>query len=217
LVAALAGYVLGPVPPEIGDRLEKFLKHCLVIGNGESRSNIDLPEIKKNYITVGCNAICRDIEVDHLICCDRRMVEEASKILNFKNLYTRKDWHHYYPKSQCLPDLPYRGDKRSDDPFHWGSGPYSVLIGSSLSNTIHMIGFDLWGINSLVNNVYKGTKSYSEENKRAVDPSYWIYQISKIFYLNDDKYFIVYNKPNWELPLSWQLPNVKLKTLDMLI
>ena len=47
----------------------------LVIGNGESRENIDLNKI--NTTKVGCNAIMRDFFVDHLICVDRRMVEES--------------------------------------------------------------------------------------------------------------------------------------------
>ena len=40
----------------------------LVIGNGESRKALKIEEL--NLPTVGCNAIFRDIKVDHLVCCD---------------------------------------------------------------------------------------------------------------------------------------------------
>ena len=48
----------------------------LVIGNGESRCDINLSEI--NTTKIGCNAIVRDFFVDHLVCVDRRMVDEAN-------------------------------------------------------------------------------------------------------------------------------------------
>jgi hypothetical protein len=79
-----------------------------------------------------------------------------------------------------------------------------------------MIGFDLWSETRLVNNIYKNTDGYSKSDSHAVDPRYWIYQISRIFLENSDKYFIVYNKDDWALPESWRLANVTFKTLDNL-
>jgi len=38
----------------------------LVIGNGESRSGININSI--DQVKVGCNAVYRDYKVDHLIC-----------------------------------------------------------------------------------------------------------------------------------------------------
>ena len=54
----------------------------LVIGNGESRLKTNLNKIED--IKIGCNAICRDMPVDHLVCVDRRMVLEAIS-LNYTN------------------------------------------------------------------------------------------------------------------------------------
>ena len=53
----------------------------LVIGNGESRKSLDISTLK--LPTVGCNAIFRDMKVDHLVCVDRRMIREA---LDHENL-----------------------------------------------------------------------------------------------------------------------------------
>ena len=187
---------------------------ALVIGNGESRLRINLNSFLDHYITFGCNAVYRNLNVDHLICCDKRMVFEAIPA-GVKNIYTRADWSFNLPSVKNLPDLPYQGNTRPDEPFHWGSGPYAVLLATDFSDDIHMVGFDLYSSNGLVNNVYKGSKNYTKEDSRAVDPSYWIHQISKVFELFPDKYFTVYND-NWTIPESWKLNNVSFKTIDML-
>lgn len=189
----------------------------LVIGNGESRQGLDLPTLAKNKITVGCNALHRDFVVDHLICCDQRMVNEA--LINPANtkIYTRPDWIDKYQKFSRVvrvPELPYRGEARWDQPFHWGSGSYALLKAAELGNDIQLIGFDLYSKDSLVNNVYKDTANYLSKDKPAVDPNYWIHQFSMVFKSFPDKYFTIYNIGNWNMPDSWKLSNVNYKTLD---
>lgn len=201
----------------IGEHLESSVK-VLAIGNGESRKNINLDQFS-DHITVGCNAICRDYDVDHLICVDRRMVKEALSLNRTKPIYTRKDWTYQFSKSSSVltvPELPYKGDKRSDEPFHWGSGPYAVLLSALLGNQISLIGFDLWSETKTVNNIYKDTENYVKENYRPVDPSYWIHQISKVMTCFPDKYFVIYNKEHWAIPESWKLANVLIKSIDTL-
>ena len=55
------------------------MSKALVIGNGESRRGIDLEIYRTTHTLIGCNAIHRDLVVDHLICCDRRMGAEATE------------------------------------------------------------------------------------------------------------------------------------------
>ena len=62
----------------------------LIIGNGESRKNIDVDAI--NDTKIGCNAILRDYLVEHLICVDRKMVREAITAKYKSNIYTRNNW-----------------------------------------------------------------------------------------------------------------------------
>lgn len=189
------------------------------IGNGESRCDIDLNTLS-GEIKIGCNAIVRDCVVDHLVCVDRRMVREALAHNNCsKKIYTRPDWINEFKNNErvyTVPDLPYKGDQRADEPFHWGSGPYAVLLATQLSNTVNMIGFDLYSKDKTINNLYKGTKNYNPETHRAIDPRYWIHQISKVFHCFPDKYFIVYNEESWAIPESWCLANVSFKTIDLL-
>ena len=198
--------------------MKQLLNQSLVIGNGESRQDLNISLLIDNYTTIGCNAVHRDIDVDHLVCCDQRMVREAVEN-SVGKIYTRENWadtFKKFPQVFRVPDLPYTGLLRMDQPFHWGSGSYAVLLAATLSDNISLIGFDLYGTNNCVNNVYKNTANYSEADKRAVDPTYWIYQISKVFSLYPDKYFTVFNRSNWPMPDSWHLNNVKFKTLDTL-
>ncbi len=184
----------------------------LVIGNGESRTELDIESF--NLPTVGCNAVFRDLKVDHLVCCDRRMVREAIDHVNTQQscVYTRQDWYEDFDVMP-VPDLPYNGELRQDDPWHWGTGQFALLVALQYAVTehIHIIGFDLFGIEGYVNNVYKNTKSYDVSSKQQVDPSYWIYQNKKIFEHYPKQKFNYYVEENFPLPESWKnIPNLKI-------
>lgn len=197
------------------------MSSVVVIGNGESRKvlNLDFIDLPK----IGCNALHRDHKIDYLITCDRRMLQEAIRSPNTleTKIYVRPENYHHFRKMikdkriEKLPDLPYQGNLRQDDPIHWGSGCFAVLLASILEfQEIILLGFDLYGINNCVNNVYKNTVNYLKEEKPAVDPSYWIYQIAQVFDSYPDKKFIIYNHPDWELPKKWMKPNVEKKFLS---
>jgi hypothetical protein len=193
------------------------MSKALVIGNGESRSQIDFKNYQ-SYTLIGCNAIHRDITVDHLICCDRRMAEEATNNPNTKNsqVYVRPTWFNYFRKIKKnknvkhLPPLPYKGETKKDDPDHWGSGGFAVLLAAVLQyQYIELIGFDLYPTDQAVNNIYKDTQNYAKLGSRPVDPSYWIYQIGQIFRYYPDTTFVIRNKALWKIPEEWQKNNVE--------
>ena len=192
--------------------------NAVVIGNGESRRSINLEIYKSKYTMIGCNALHRDISVDHLICCDRRMAEEATNNINNQNtkIYVRPSWFHYFRKIKknknvnLLPDLPYTGEVKRDQPDHWGSGCYAILLAATLGyKEIEIIGFDLYPIDHTVNNIYKNTANYSKQGSQPVDPSYWIYQISQVFTYFPNSNFIIKNHQAWQLPNEWQKFNVQ--------
>jgi hypothetical protein len=191
----------------------------IVLGNGESRLSVDIKSLDRPL--VGCNAIMRDHTMDYLVCVDRRMVQEAiNRSANNDSLvYTRKDWYHYFKEHKrirTVPDLPYVGSERADDPFHWGSGPYAVLIGAknAKEKQVKLIGFDLYSKTDNVNNIYKGTPNYDDPNKRAVDPRYWIHQIGKVFECYPKITFTIYTEKDWELPKAWNYPNVMVDNIS---
>jgi hypothetical protein len=190
----------------------------VVFGNGESRNRINLqidPCIK-----IGCNAMHRETFLDYLVCCDRRMVEEAVNNPQTHNtkIYVRSDWFHYFRKVRknknifVVPELPYQGNKKPDNPDNWGSGGYAILLAASLGfKNILIAGFDLYPVEGKVNNIYKGTNNYSRVDSAGVDYSFWIYQISKIFYCYPTTNFVVAHLPNWKIPADWQKRNVTFR------
>lgn len=190
---------------------------ALVIGNGESRKTLDLSVLNPDIITVGCNAIHRDLTVDYLVCCDGRMVKESTASPQNQNtkIYTRQRYYQDYRKIKkiknvfLLPDLPYKSNARIDDPTHWNSGPYALLLASQLSRDIHVIGFDLYGKENRVNNIYKNTNNYSGAQSPAIDPSYWIYQVSKVISCYPDNRYRIYNAEGWKIPREWTHRNVE--------
>ena len=190
-----------------------------VFGNGESRTSININNL--DGIKIGCNAIYRDYQMDHLICVDRRMVQEA--LTNGANqtayVYTREDWVNQFKSTRmrAVPKLPYKGTERWDEPFQWGSGPYAVLLAAKLCKgpTVRLIGFDLHSSTQTVNNVYKNSSNYDDANKRAVDPRYWIHQIGMVFSCYTKIKFVIHND-NFELPKAWKYPNVMVDKISSL-
>ena len=197
------------------------MSRAVVVGNGESRRAINLNLLTADAL-IGCNAIHRDTVVDHLICCDRRMADEAVNNPQTKNtlIYVRPSWSHYFKKIlknkniRPTPNLPYQGEYKKDDPDHWGSGGYAVLLAAQLGFTeIELIGFDLYPINLAVNNVYKGTKNYARPDAQPVDHSYWVYQINQVFIYYPNQKFVIHNHRDWKMPAEWQKNNVEFVAL----
>lgn len=201
------------------------MSRALVVGNGESRKNINLNLYRSSFSILGCNALHRDFEVDHLICCDRRMVDEAIANPNINNtqIYVRSSWYHYFRKIlknkniQNLPPIPVTGELKRDQPDHWGSGCYAILLAAHLEfQEVNLIGFDLYPINERVNNVYKNTKNYARSESQAVDYSYWVYQTAQIFIHYPNTVFNIFNIPGWNMPQEWQRKNVQFKNIAQL-
>ena len=151
-----------------------------------------------------------------------KQVDEASEkhAHNYKFIYTREDWlsgRGHIENLLTVPQLPYKGRQRPDEPFHWGSGPYAVLLGALLDNNVKLLGFDLHSRNTKVNNIYKDTENYDPSTKTAIDPRYWIHQIGKDFESFPNKHFIIYQKDGWELPKAWKHPNVLLDNISKIV
>jgi len=184
------------------------MSYISVIGNGESRKNFDLYSLTFLGKTVGTNAVHRDFIPDYLVCADRRMVSEAVNN-NYSNpVYTRSDWRasfSYWKNVLTVPDLPYKGDKRPDDSFQWGSGGHALNLACTFDpQFVVMIGFDLYSKDKLFNNIYKDTEHYNESRKDATDPSYWIYQTAKLFEHYPKVKFIQIQPDDWDLPTEWE-------------
>ena len=198
---------------------------AVVIGNGESRYGINLEDIKPHATLIGCNAIHREFNVDHLVCCDQRMVREVISNQNSKieNIHTREKYYQDFRKIQKiktikrLPAIPYKPMIKADEAEHWGSGPYAVLLAAESYNTVCLIGFDLYGNNHLLNNLYKGTQNYLPGSANAVDPAYWIHQLKRTFQHYANVQFKIFNNEEWQCPDVWQQPNVEVLSIKNLL
>jgi len=201
------------------------MKFAFCIGNGESRSGFNLQKLKSFGSLYGSNAVFRDTEVDHLICCDRRMaMETVSK--KYKGLvYTRKDWFSFFPYDNFreLPDLPWKETDKHTQSFHMGSGLHSVNVAlQQEENIVVLIGHDFWASGAKHNNLYKGTENYSDVIAPAVDPSFWIKQFVLLFraYPTTQFVFCQPNLQSWQKPIGWDnevFPNLQFEELGSLI
>ncbi len=192
-----------------GYLLEKYQNNSIaVLGNGESRKPLDLDTLERPLI--GCNAIHRDIICDHVVAVDRRMVREILDNPNYKNIpiYTREDWVKEFRSNinvRSVPKLPYEGKMKMDDPWHWNSGPFAILIACYLRpKKINLLGFDLYSKNSKLNNVYKNTTNYGSDKDKPVDPSHWLHQLKKIFDCFPEIVFCQWQTKDWTIPQVWQ-------------
>ena len=196
-------------------------KYVSIIGNGESRMGFDISPLKQFSSVIGCNAIHRDFVTEHLVCADKPMCQQAANAVGKgTTIYTREQWVNLFamwPNVNKLPNLPYVGDKREDEPLHWGTGPYAGVLGLTFKpKAIFMIGFDLHPLEKdRINNMYTGSEGY-KYIKRPVDPRYWIYQFHKLMgYSDPDTRWIVVNHDKWQMPEEWsQHSNVFQETYD---
>ena len=183
-------------------------KYVSIVGNGESRRGFDISPLKDFSTVVGCNALHRDYMLEYLVCCDKHMCQEAANTCSKKTtIFTRERWFRqfqFWPNIKKLPKLPYEGDQRKDEPFHWGTGPYAGVLALTFKpKAIFMLGFDLYDREKKINNMYTGTHGYTYI-KRPVDPSYWIYQFHKLMELSPDIRWIVVNEKDWKMPKEWK-------------
>jgi hypothetical protein len=196
--------------------LELSNKSVFVLGNGESRSIIDLHKLKKNVDIIGCNALHRDISPKYLICCDKRMADESTTNSNLKNstIFVRDEWYHYFRKIKknknikSLPNLTFPQTNKMDLEINWGSGSYALLIAAKEYDTIYLLGYDLYSKNNLTNNIYKDTIHYKRSMDQGVNPSFWVHQISLVFKHYHTKKFYIINNFEWQIPKEWEIENV---------
>ena len=137
-------------------------KIAFVWGNGESRrkadkmySNFwgDMRMIGTHY---GCNAMYRDMVLDHLVVIDPNMLDELSKD---KNKYA-----DHYPVWTGYRNPKQWGSKVKNIPKNkrWNAGTSAAHLAVQHGhNVVFLIGHDLEPCaNGLTNNIYKSTNNY---------------------------------------------------------
>ena len=168
--------------------------YAFVLGNGTSRKDIDLHQLKEFGKIYGCNALYREFDPDYLICVDVKMILELDRknhLTNHSNVWTN-------------PNRAYRNLKNLNfftPSKGWSSGPTALHLASTHKpKIIFILGFDYKGLNQgkSVNNMYADTPNY----KRTTDPATyygnWLKQTKNCISENKDiKYFRVITQENY--------------------
>lgn len=144
---------------------------AFVLGNGTSRSSIDLNQLKDSGTVYGCNALYREFTPDYLVAVDVKMVNEINEAgyqnkhkvwTNFNRVYKDYQNFNYFEKSKG-----------------WSSGPTALWLASQHDHReIYILGFDYQGLSNgrQFNNIYADTKNYKKSNEAATFYGNWLRQ-----------------------------------------
>lgn len=140
----------------------------VVIGNGISRKNIDLWQLKKHYIVYGCNAIYREYQPDILFCVDDRMCNELH-VSGYSKVHTV-----ITPNKYSCPSATHI--KINSNWKKWNCGALACLYAATQEpKTIYLIGFDIGGEEGY-RNMYEGSIHYSS---RGTERHFTVESITK--------------------------------------
>ena len=143
-----------------------------VVGNGVSRRQVDLDQLKLHGTVYGCNALYREFVPDVLISTDNPIsthIQQSGYSANHTH-YTRKP----------LPDT---GAQRVPQQyFGFSSGPIAVGIAAlARHESVYLIGFDMGPTRTgHFNNCYADTEFYKKSSANPTFTGNWVRQLKTI-------------------------------------
>ena len=159
----------------VNDHLHNSIEHknntAFVVGNGLSRSGIDIEFLKKYGIVYGCNALYRHFEPDYLIAVDVKMINEICKS-GYQN--THEVWTNPNKSFSRFKNLNFFQPAKG-----WSSGPTALWMASQQDyERIFILGFDYKGLDQgkKFNNVYADTMNYKRTTDSATFYGNWLKQ-----------------------------------------
>jgi len=158
-----------------------------VLGNGESRKGIDLCVLWEIGPIYGCNALYRDFTPDMLFSMDEGMTWEILEVGYKEDLVYREYVNHVATWKLVVN----KTGERITDPG-WAAGPtalHFMCLWEPDIKDIYLVGFDLFGSNGKINNVYKDTPCYSTSDAVPSIDRNWIKTLAQVFENNPDKNF----------------------------
>jgi len=148
------------------------MTQAFILGNGVSRKDINLNQLKEHGRIYGCNALYREFTPDVLIATDRPIATaiQESGYAQHNEFYTRRP-------------LEGSGAKKLISKYQgYSSGPNAVGLAASHGHTqIYLLGFDMGPTaNNLFNNVYADTEFYKTSAHPSTFTGNWIKQLVQI-------------------------------------
>ena len=147
------------------------MTRAFVLGNGVSRQDVDLNNLKHFGPIYGCNALYRDFTPTALISTDKPISEriQDSGYAKTNRFYTRRP----VPGSGAL-SVPQKY-------FGYSSGPIATSIAAiDGARVIYLIGFDMGPVNNHFNNVYANTEFYKKSSAVPTFTGNWVTQLKTI-------------------------------------
>jgi hypothetical protein len=144
---------------------------AFVLGNGVTRREVDLQNLRHFGPIYGCNALYRDFTPDVLVSTDRpisQRIQDSGYALRNRH-YTRKpiggQGSHTVPQKY----------------YGFSSGPIAAGIAAiDGSQVIYLIGFDMAPVNSRFNNVYADTEFYKKSSATPTFTGNWARQLISV-------------------------------------
>jgi hypothetical protein len=153
---------------------------AFVIGNGTSRSGIDLSILQKHGPVYACNAVYRDFDPDYLVAVDVKMILEIN----------RAKYQHKNPNVWTNKNKAYDSMKRLnffEKSKGWSSGPTALWLASSHKpKKIYILGFDYKGLENgkRLNNLFADTPNYKRSSDSATYHGNWLRQTETVIQEN---------------------------------
>lgn len=181
---------------------------AFVLGNGTSRSKLNLNEIKTRGTVYGCNALYREFEPDYLVAVDTKMVNEiiATGWHKDHQVWTNPN-KGITAKSHVNFFSPHKG---------WSSGPTALWMASQQGfSEIYIFGFDYQGVEGKFNNVYADTFNYKKSQDAATFFGNWLSQTEKtIKEYKNIQFYRVINQGSFVPDKLQGIPNLQHITFE---
>lgn len=182
-------------------------KTAFVIGNGTSRSTIDIHKLHNHGVLFGCNGLYRQHRPDYLIAVDVKMILEINK--EGYNVHNEV-WTNYNKAFEKLSNLNYFKPSKG-----WSSGPTALNMATQNGfKTIYILGFDYKGLQDgrKFNNMYADTNNYKRSSDGATYYGNWLKQTKTVIEQNPTVQYV--RVVDYDTFMPPELSNLKnLKTM----
>jgi len=157
------------------------MSRAFVLGNGQSRSRLEINRLVGKGKIYACNAVYRTFAPDYLVAVDPKMVHE---IVGSNYHLDGQVWTNYNKAYDKYVGLHYFSPNKG-----WSSGPTALSLASDhYYNEIFILGFDFEGLmgGKRFNNVFADTPNYKKSHEPATYYGNWLRQTETIVKTHSD-------------------------------
>lgn len=184
-----------------------MLEVAFVLGNGESRKDIIIENLKKHGKVYACNAVYRTDQPDVLVAVDPKMMLEIATTEYMEHNVVWSNFNNQYKNNERIM----KHAQFFQPSLGWSSGPTALKYATTFKpKEVYILGFDYHGHSEQqrkrFNNVFKDTPNYKRANEEATFFGNWMNQTKRVLKDNQDIQFYRVIPEGWFAPkdLEWQ-------------